>query len=194
MVLGREPGQGAGREVAGRPQGTREWRRPHGQQMGRPVTSLGSQLCRAAFLALILSLLQVKGARPQEGNPGPDESSPKEKTPSIGRSRRRVTSAGWDQIPEEASKWSITSAVKDKDPGGPKAGRWGAVFQAASLSIPDQAQEQFEEHFVASSVGEMWQVVDMAQQEDKTSENPAIRNRLLEFAFCLNLASIMLFL
>ncbi|XP_019487821.1 PREDICTED: uncharacterized protein C7orf34 homolog [Hipposideros armiger] len=109
--------------------------------MGRPVTSLGSQLCRAAFLALILSLLQVKGARPQEGNPGPDESSPKEKTPST-----------------------------------------------------DQAQEQFEEHFVASSVGEMWQLVDMAQQEDKTPENPAIRSRLLEFAFCLNLASIMLFL
>lgn len=47
---------------------------------------------------------------------------------------------------------------------------------------------------MASSVGEMWQVVNMAQQEDKTLENPAIRNRLLDLAFCLNLASIMAFL
>lgn len=68
------------------------------------------------------------------------------------------------------------------------------MFQASSFPVPDQDQEQFEEHFVASSVGEMWQVVDMAQQEDNTSENPAIRNCLLNLAFYLNLASIMVFL
>lgn len=98
MVLGREPGQGEGREVAGCPQGRRAWGRPHGQQMGRPTTSLGSQLCRAAFLAVILTLLQVKGVRPQEGSPGPSERSPKEKTPSLGRSRRTVMTAGRDQV------------------------------------------------------------------------------------------------
>uniref|UniRef100_A0A671ENK6 Uncharacterized protein n=1 Tax=Rhinolophus ferrumequinum TaxID=59479 RepID=A0A671ENK6_RHIFE len=54
------------------------------------MTSLGSQLCRAAFLAAILTLLQVKGVKPQEGNPGPSERSQKEKTPSIGRSRKRI--------------------------------------------------------------------------------------------------------
>ncbi|XP_032954539.1 sperm-egg fusion protein LLCFC1 [Rhinolophus ferrumequinum] len=109
--------------------------------MRKPMTSLGSQLCRAAFLAAILTLLQVKGVKPQEGNPGPSERSQKEKTPSI-----------------------------EQDP------------------------EQFEEHFVASSVGEMWQLVDMAQQEEKTSENAAIRNHLFDLAFCLTLAGIMVFL
>nr|XP_019570897.1 PREDICTED: uncharacterized protein C7orf34 homolog [Rhinolophus sinicus] len=105
------------------------------------MTSLGSQLCRAAFLAAILTLLQVKGVKPQEGNPGPNERSQKEKTPSI-----------------------------------------------------DQDAEQFEEHFMASSVGETWQVVDMAQQEDQTSENTADRNQLLGLAFCLNLAGIVVVL
>ncbi|XP_062954701.1 sperm-egg fusion protein LLCFC1 [Cynocephalus volans] len=103
------------------------------------MTSLGSQLCRAAFLAALLLLLWVK---PQKGSPGPDEGSPGEKTPS-----------------------------------------------------PDQNQEQFEEYFVASSVGEMWQVLDMAQQEeDQPSKAAAIRDHLLHLAFCFNLASIMVFL
>ncbi|XP_008065944.2 LOW QUALITY PROTEIN: uncharacterized protein C7orf34 homolog [Carlito syrichta] len=108
--------------------------------VGRPMPSLGSQLCRAAFLAtILLLLLQVK---PQKGSPGPEERSQREKTPS-----------------------------------------------------PDQNQEQFEEHFVASSVGEMWQVMDMAQQEeDKTSETAALREHLFYLAFCFNLASIMVFL
>lgn len=47
---------------------------------------------------------------------------------------------------------------------------------------------------MASSVGETWQVVDMAQQEDQTSENAADRNQLLGLAFCLNLAGIIIFL
>uniref|UniRef100_A0A4X1V188 LLLL and CFNLAS motif containing 1 n=1 Tax=Sus scrofa TaxID=9823 RepID=A0A4X1V188_PIG len=110
--------------------------------MGRPMTSLGSQLCRTVFLAAILLLLQwVKGVKPQKGSLGPDERSQKEKTPST-----------------------------------------------------DPEQEQFEEHFVASSMGEMWQMVDMAQQEDKRSETAAIRDHLFDLAFCLNLASIMVFL
>ena len=49
------------------------------------MTPLGSQLCRAAFLASILLLLRVKGVKPQKGSPGLDESSQKEKTPSTGR-------------------------------------------------------------------------------------------------------------
>ncbi|KAB0388966.1 hypothetical protein E2I00_001680, partial [Balaenoptera physalus] len=109
---------------------------------GRPMTPLGSQLCRAAFLASILLLLRVKGVKPQKGSPGLDESSQKEKTPST-----------------------------------------------------DQDREQFEEHFVASSVGELWQAVDMTQQEDdQTSEAVAICDHLFDLAFCFNLASIVVFL
>uniref|UniRef100_A0ABI7Y6P2 LLLL and CFNLAS motif containing 1 n=1 Tax=Felis catus TaxID=9685 RepID=A0ABI7Y6P2_FELCA len=106
------------------------------------MTSLGSQLCRAAFLAAILLLLRVKGAKLQKGSLDPNERSQNEKTPST-----------------------------------------------------DQDQENFEEHFVASSVGEMWQVVDMAQQEDDgTSDRAALRDHLFNLAFCFNLASIMVFL
>lgn len=101
MVPGRELGQGEGRVVVECLQGTREWGRPNGQQMRRPMTSLGSQLCRAAFLAAILTLLQVKGVKPQEGNPGPNERSQKEKTPSIGRSRRKIILQARDHIPDD---------------------------------------------------------------------------------------------
>ncbi|XP_036036405.1 LLLL and CFNLAS motif-containing protein 1 isoform X2 [Onychomys torridus] len=58
----------------------------------------------------------------------------------------------------------------------------------------DQGQEQFEEHFVASSVGELWQVMDMAQQEDTIAQATTIRDHLFDLAFCFNLASIMIFL
>lgn len=97
-MLGRELGQGEGRVVVGRLQGTREWGRPYGQKVRKPMTSLGSQLCRAAFLAAILTLLQVKGVKSQEGNPGPSERSQKEKTPSTGRSRKRIILQAKDQI------------------------------------------------------------------------------------------------
>ncbi|KAF6086144.1 LLLL and CFNLAS motif containing 1 [Phyllostomus discolor] len=53
--------------------------------MGRPMTSLGSQLLRAAFLATLLLLLQVKGAEPQRESPGPNERSQEEKIPSAGQ-------------------------------------------------------------------------------------------------------------
>ncbi|XP_003475344.2 sperm-egg fusion protein LLCFC1 isoform X2 [Cavia porcellus] len=59
----------------------------------------------------------------------------------------------------------------------------------------EQGQELYEEHFMASSVGEQWQEVDMAQQEDDiTSETAGIQDYLFDLAFCFNLASIMLFL
>ncbi|ELW68915.1 LLLL and CFNLAS motif-containing protein 1 isoform X2 [Tupaia chinensis] len=105
------------------------------------MTPLGSQLCRTAFLVILL-LLRVKGMKLQKGNLGPDERSQNEKTPST-----------------------------------------------------DQDQEQFEEHFMASSVGEMWQVMDMVQQEeDTTSKAATVHDHLLDLAFCLNLASIVVFL
>ncbi|XP_027430508.1 LLLL and CFNLAS motif-containing protein 1 [Zalophus californianus] len=67
--------------------------------------------------------------------------------------------------------------------------------QNEKIPSTDQDQEHFEEHFVASSVGEMWQIVDMAQQEDdKTSNTAALRDHLLDLAFCFNMASIMVFL
>lgn len=51
---------------------------------------------------------------------------------------------------------------------------------------------------MASSVGEMWQEVNMAQQEDddKTSEmeNTAVRDHLLDLALCFNVASVLVFL
>ncbi|KAF5914455.1 hypothetical protein HPG69_016406 [Diceros bicornis minor] len=132
--------------------------------MHKPMTSLGPQLCRAAFLAAILLLLRVKEVKPQKGSPSPDERSQKQKTSSTGQ--------------------------------GQGEGRVGSVLSAPSpLPVPDQVQEQFEEHFVASSVGEMWQVVDMAQQEeDRTSETATVRDHLFDLAFCFNLASIMVFL
>ncbi|CAH7469912.1 Llcfc1 [Phodopus roborovskii] len=60
----------------------------------------------------------------------------------------------------------------------------------------DQGQEQFEEHFVASSVGELWQAMDMAQQEDDdtVAQATTLRDHLFDLAFCFNLASIMVFL
>ncbi|XP_015099755.3 sperm-egg fusion protein LLCFC1 [Vicugna pacos] len=110
--------------------------------MGRPMTSLGAQLHRAAFLAAVLLLLRMKGVKPQKASPAPSERRQEEETPAA-----------------------------------------------------DQDREQFEEHFVASSVGEMRQVVDMAQQEDdRTSKTAALRDHLFDFTFCFNLASIMVFL
>ncbi|XP_007522412.1 sperm-egg fusion protein LLCFC1 [Erinaceus europaeus] len=67
--------------------------------------------------------------------------------------------------------------------------------QKDNLPSIDQDQEQLEEHFLASSVGEMWQVVDMAQQEDQEmSQAREIHNHLFDLAFCFNLASILVFL
>lgn len=70
------------------------------------------------------------------------------------------------------------------------------MFQHLPLApVPDQNQEQYEEYFVASSVGEKWQKVDMAQQEDdKTVESGAVREHLFDLALCFNLASAMVFL
>ncbi|KAM9651459.1 sperm-egg fusion protein LLCFC1 [Trichechus inunguis] len=66
--------------------------------------------------------------------------------------------------------------------------------QKDSMPSTDQDEEQFEERFVASSVGEMWQQLDMTQQEDEVAEAAAVRDHLFDLAFCLNLASIMVFL
>ncbi|KAM8812793.1 sperm-egg fusion protein LLCFC1 [Rhynchonycteris naso] len=79
----------------------------------------------------------------------------------------------------------------------PQSGSPGPSDRSQKENMPsaDQSQEQFEEYFMASSVGEMWQEVDMAQQEDyKTSENTALRNRLLNLALCFNLANFVVFL
>ncbi|KAL1777907.1 hypothetical protein HispidOSU_015110 [Sigmodon hispidus] len=58
-----------------------------------------------------------------------------------------------------------------------------------------QSQEEFEEQFAASSVGDVWQVIDMAQQEeDMIGQATTIQNHLFDLAFCFNLASIVIFL
>ncbi|XP_003318901.2 sperm-egg fusion protein LLCFC1 [Pan troglodytes] len=72
---------------------------------------------------------------------------------------------------------------------GPKDGS-----QTEKMPSADQNQEQFEEHFVASSVGEMWQVVDMAQQEeDQSSKTAAVHKHSFHLSFCFSLASVMVF-
>ncbi|KAK2489309.1 hypothetical protein MC885_008803 [Smutsia gigantea] len=135
--------------------------------MGRPLTSLGPQLSRAALQAAILLLLWANGVTPQKGGPGSEERSQDRGTPPL---------------------------VHVVVPGG--GGSQDQSLQCSPLSpVPDQEQEQFEEHFVASSVGEMWQVVDMAQQEDdKTSETAAVHDHLSDVVLCFNMASIMVFL
>lgn len=64
--------------------------------------------------------------------------------------------------------------------------------------IPDQNQENFEEHFEVSSMGEMWQELDMAQQEDQEiqemSQSASGQTHLFNIAVCINLASIVVFL
>lgn len=102
---GKGPDNGQGREQGGDQlgTGTREDRR---QRLGRPMSSLGSQLCRAAFLGALLLLLRVKGVKTQRGSPGLDERSQKEKTPSTGRGRRRRTPGDRDQASVEPDHWS----------------------------------------------------------------------------------------
>lgn len=88
-------GIGEGGRGAGWALGSKEGQR---QRMGRLMTSLGSQLCRAAFLAAILLLLRVKGVKPQKGSLDPNEGSQNEEIPSTGRYRREdcVGSQGSD--------------------------------------------------------------------------------------------------
>ncbi|XP_078199718.1 sperm-egg fusion protein LLCFC1 [Callithrix jacchus] len=64
-----------------------------------------------------------------------------------------------------------------------------ARSQTEKTTFAEQNQEQFEEYFVASSVGEMWQAVDMAQQEDdETSKTAAVHHHSFHLSFCFSLA------
>ncbi|KAL0618356.1 LLLL and CFNLAS motif-containing protein 1 [Plecturocebus cupreus] len=67
--------------------------------------------------------------------------------------------------------------------------------QTEKTTSAEQNQEQFEEHFMASSVGEMWEALDMAQQEDdETSKTGAVHDHSFHFGFCFSLASVVVFL
>ncbi|XP_076769587.1 sperm-egg fusion protein LLCFC1 isoform X2 [Arvicanthis niloticus] len=66
--------------------------------------------------------------------------------------------------------------------------------QKDKMFSEDQDEEEYEEQFVASSEGEQWQVVDMAQQEDSNSRATTIQDHLFDLAFCSNLASMVIFL
>ncbi|XP_021020910.1 LLLL and CFNLAS motif-containing protein 1 [Mus caroli] len=70
----------------------------------------------------------------------------------------------------------------------------GDKSQKDKVSSEDQGEEEYEEHFEASSEGEQWQEIDMVQQEDMISQAITLQDHLLDLAFCFNLASIMFFL
>uniref|UniRef100_A0A7N4PEP6 Uncharacterized protein n=1 Tax=Sarcophilus harrisii TaxID=9305 RepID=A0A7N4PEP6_SARHA len=60
-------------------------------------------------------------------------------------------------------------------------------------------EEQLEEQFVASSIGEILQLLTMGPSEEEEAEveveaeeNTAVRDHLFDLAFCFNLASILL--
>ncbi|XP_031236676.1 LLLL and CFNLAS motif-containing protein 1 isoform X1 [Mastomys coucha] len=57
----------------------------------------------------------------------------------------------------------------------------------------DQGKEEYEEHFMVSSVGDQWQEINMVQQ-DMISQAITLRDHLFDLAFCFNLASFMFFL
>lgn len=100
-------------------------------------------------------------------------------------SRTRVWAEGYPRSPTPS---------RLQGSAGAREGSQNPSFHAVPFAIPDQDREQFEEHFMASSVGETWQVVDMAQQEADETSVAAIRDHLFDLAFCFNLASIMVFL
>ncbi|EHB15772.1 hypothetical protein GW7_09028 [Heterocephalus glaber] len=84
----------------------------------------------------------------------------------------------------------VKGAKTQKSSTGPEEGALEEKTPPA-----EQGQEQYEEHFMASSEGEKWQVMDMArQEEDFTSDTAAAQDhRLFDLALCFNLASIMVF-
>ncbi|XP_012623541.1 sperm-egg fusion protein LLCFC1 [Microcebus murinus] len=85
-----------------------------------------------------------------------------------------------------------TSGLKLQNGGSPGPEE---TSQKEETPSPDQNQEQYEEHFVASSVGETWQVMDMAQQEeDRPSETATLLDHIFHLAFCFSLASVVIFL
>ncbi|KAM8981981.1 LLLL and CFNLAS motif-containing protein 1 [Sarcophilus harrisii] len=64
-----------------------------------------------------------------------------------------------------------------------------------------EGEEQLEEQFVASSIGEILQLLTMGPSEEEEAEveveaeeNTAVRDHLFDLAFCFNLASILVFL
>ncbi|XP_005405436.1 PREDICTED: uncharacterized protein C7orf34 homolog [Chinchilla lanigera] len=135
------------------------------------MTSLGSQHSRAALLAaILLLLLQVRAEESQQGSPGPEQGSPGPEQGSPG--------------PEQGSPGP------EQDSPGPEQGSLEEKTPPA-----EQGQEEYEEHFMASSVGEGQQVMDMVQQEeDFTSETAAVQDHLFNVALCFNLASLVVFL
>ncbi|XP_020853690.1 sperm-egg fusion protein LLCFC1 [Phascolarctos cinereus] len=77
----------------------------------------------------------------------------------------------------------------------------GRSQKEKKASLTGEGEEELEEHFVASSVGEMLQLLTMehsqeeeAEVEAEVEEGTAVRDRLFDLAFCFNIASILAFL
>ncbi|XP_068943153.1 sperm-egg fusion protein LLCFC1 [Petaurus breviceps papuanus] len=79
--------------------------------------------------------------------------------------------------------------------------RNGKNQKEEEASPTGEGEEKLEEHFVASSVGEILQLMTMgppqeeeADLEVETDESTEVRDHLFDLAFCFNLASILFFL
>ncbi|XP_007504536.1 sperm-egg fusion protein LLCFC1 [Monodelphis domestica] len=78
----------------------------------------------------------------------------------------------------------------------------GRSQKGEEASPKGEGEEQLEEQFVVSSVGEILQLLNMqrSEEEEETEgevemeENAAVRDHLFDLAFCFNLASILVFL
>ncbi|XP_036614650.1 sperm-egg fusion protein LLCFC1 [Trichosurus vulpecula] len=73
--------------------------------------------------------------------------------------------------------------------------------EQASPTVLGEGEEELEEHFVASSIGEALQWLTMGHPQEEEAEveaemddSTAIQDHLFDLAFCLNLASILVFL
>ncbi|XP_043824286.1 sperm-egg fusion protein LLCFC1 [Dromiciops gliroides] len=77
----------------------------------------------------------------------------------------------------------------------------GRSQKEEEASPTGEGEEQLEEQFVASSIGEMLQLLTMGHPEEEeadveveTEESAAVPHHIYDLAFCFNLASILVFL
>ncbi|XP_074049623.1 sperm-egg fusion protein LLCFC1 [Macrotis lagotis] len=92
----------------------------------------------------------------------------------------------------------LVQGVKPQS-GDPNGDGKGQKEKEASPTV--EGEEELEERFVASSIGEILQFLNMEQTEEEeaevevqSEESTAVQDHLFDLAFCFNLASILVFL